>query len=217
MVFGLGRRAKVARKGSPEISEGFVRYCPVFIDERTRKESNPGNSNLFTKEFGLAPKTGDYMEMGRGCFAGSGTYFVPVRQLPGQLYRNDNKVSFVLDMVDSWGCSPIGNGRAYDDFREFGLGEGEVSDLKGENVPDRCKIVLVDGDFSVRYEETGVFEQGKGKTGLYNFFPGKVPFFETFYPEDKFSFACGVPGDDLRVRAVLHPLYGLPKVLLQER
>ena len=217
MVFGLGRRAKVARKGSPEISEGFVRYCPVFIDERTRKESNPGNSNLFTKEFGLAPKTGDYMEMGRGCFAGSGTYFVPVRQHPGQLYRTDNKVSFVLDMVDSWGDSPISDGRRYDGFREFELDEGEVSDLKEKNVPDCCKIVLVGDDLLRRYEETRAFEQGKGRAGLYNFFPGHMPFFETLHPEEKFSPVCGVPVDALMVRAVLHPLYGLPKVLLQER
>jgi len=207
MVLGFRKKDKV--------TEGFVRYDVTFIDERTRKRCSPSNSNLFTRKYGIVPKSGDYMEMGRSCIGGSGTYFVPVRlsEFSFENRWNLKEVSFDLDMLDTWGSAPISRGRDFDRFREYCLNGNKERELRNQNVRGIYKTVLVEPNLNIIHEEKRVCVDPEMIS--FNFLPGVVPFPENFSQREAFPPLNGISVEELKVVAVLHPLYGPSKVLIQ--
>lgn len=204
-----------------KIDERFVKYEATFIDERSRKRMRERNSNLRTRKFGLMPKSGDLMEVSRHCFGGSGSYFVPVR-MGFSNYYDEKVASFDLDLMDSWRQSEIPaimSLRQYDDFREFSRTEEEIERLRAQNVFGRYEVVLVKNGSTRVHEETREIpcSDSDPVKYLFNFIPGRLLVQGIVDMGRSFPPLIEIPARSLIVQAVLHPLFGLPKVLLQRK
>jgi hypothetical protein len=199
------------------IDARFLRYNPIFINEIDRKKETMPYSRYRTRTNGLMVKTGDFIEVAKGSFVDPSSHYVPIR-MKYQDIQSRNPV-FTLDMLDAWGQSStigqLNDARRYDSFTE--LFHENFEELVAENIFGACQFILVDDKLRVLYEEKRKFKEENAITGLLNFFKNRYPFPDVLDPSESFSPLNEIPVEELVVEAVLHPLYGLPKILLRER
>lgn len=205
----------------PKFDERFVEYRPTMIDDVSRKRIKIGETNLTTRTFGLMPKTGDYVEVIRHCFGGTGGYFIPVRMSWDAMHREDVAI-FDLDLLDGWSQSsipPLTESQVYNPFLDIARDAVQADNPLRKNVFGKYSLVIVDDNLKVRAETSSDIPASERKpvNFLMNFIPGSRPFNKRNFPGEYPCLGDSISPEDLVVKAVLHPEYSLSKVLFQVR
>jgi len=191
----------------------------VIIDEFTREERNVKKTNVEVRTGSLYPKQGDLMQVARYCFGSSGSIYTPARVV-GSWFQGFGKV--YIDMVD-WRIPQIRSmDKFYEAFKsplrceveEYKRVKAEEKRLQREGVD--YEVILVDSE-RTPLARKAMSASGEDKSFmLSNYQIGMSPFPETLDANLLFGDIGGLLRDELIVDAVLHPLVGLPKVLVKE-
>jgi len=191
----------------------------IIIDEFSRTEKDIKGTNVQARTGFLFPKQGDLIQVARYCLGGSGSVYTPVRIVEQSFHTNSPKV--YVDLMD-WKIPQIRTiGEKYRHFQSPLAGEQEYVKLQEEERRLRregldYELVLVDSSLhptqTKRMSASGEYKP----SFLFNYQIGLSPFPETLNGDNYFGEFAGLKRKNLLVEAVLHPLVGLPKVLLKQ-
>jgi hypothetical protein len=189
----------------------------VVIDGLTREESELCKTNVKVRTYGLCPKTGDLMQVVRHCFGGSGSFYTPARVVR---YNRTGLPKVYIDMTD-WEIPHVrGIDNLYWHFKspiectteeQKRLQEAERQ-LQRQGID--YEVVLVDSErmpFAIKR-----MSASREPLALWDYQPGMSPFPECLNADSLFGEIGGLSRDKIIVDAVLHPLIGLPIVLVRE-
>lgn len=177
----------------------------VFIDESTREESFP--TNIEVRKGYLYPKQGDLMQVARYTLGGCGSVYTPARVALGPT----GLPKIFIDLTD-WKIPQI---RALDKLYEFfksEIGAKNVEEARREEEKSDYELILVDSERKPLVKRIMCASGEREQFTLYNYETGKSP-----SQNLDLSFVSRLNKDNLIVDAVLHPLIGLPKVLIKEK
>jgi len=192
-------------------------YQVVFIDGTTRKKYDLESSNLRVRNHGLYPKTKDLMQVTRYGVMSTESVYTPVRIATDSIFSDDFKVC--VDLTD-WQILQIRRwGERYNAF----LSTVDVSGTVFEEAKRREESLVKEGiDYELLLLDSRgklIRREGMHKTiespwTLYGYEQGYAPDIDAL---SGFSLSKEVIMGRALVEAVLHPLVGVPLVLLRQR
>lgn len=193
------------------------RFNVSIIDEYSRDEHSMKDTNVVVQNEGLYPKNGDLMQVARYCHGGEGSIYTPARMIETTRGAIPN---IYIDLTD-WKIPQIKEiGEKYETFlspisgEEYDKGKREECNLRKEGI--YYEIVLLNSNGEV-VESKKMSTDKEHLWVLSNYQVDKHPSLRvTGNIEHFFTEIGGKTRDKLLVDAVLHPLVGLPKVLLRE-
>lgn len=191
----------------------------VIIDEFNRSQRNVKGSNVEVRTGFLYPKEGDLMQVARYCFGGGGSRYTPARVIRDM---STGLPRVYIDLFD-WKIPQI---RAMDEFYEQFKSplSGEEAYKQVRQTEERFRrhgidyeLILVDVQMKELAKRVMSALKEFRPCALYDYQIGISPFKETVNGDDLFGEIAGLKRDQLIVQAVLHPLVGLPKVLVRKK
>ncbi|MFZ5954920.1 MAG: hypothetical protein ACOYT4_00690 [Nanoarchaeota archaeon] len=197
----------------PWVEEKNENFQVKIIDGTTREERNFEETNIETRNYGMYPKTGDWIQIARYAVRGPESIYIPARVV----ITKENPIVYI-DLMD-WKMPIVHNADSYSNFISPASCEKGYMALKEEEERLRGKGVGYEIILRDAFEKTIAikrmpFLKNYWELTLTNYQAGKPPFPELFNSDDLFDEINGLSKEELIVEAVLHPIVGLPKVLV---
>ena len=206
-------RSRLRRIITPE-PKPFVAWV---INDLTREQKPMEETRARFRIQEAHPKAGDLIEVRVGGFSGSTCYYLPARVTHADhratLYIDltDFHMDCLKDLRDKYLWLTTGNSTTATEVAI--TADGRASKEEGIDY----ELLLLEGQQEIDRKGMGFKDKADPRYELHHYIPGLAPFSQIRNGDKELDTIGGLTRSQVIVEAVLHPLFGLPKVLVKIR